>query len=163
MALLLQNERFMQTAICSPRHRLSLQLLPETNASEIRRILVVEDDATLRRTISFVLTGLGYTVIQAGSVEQAKAAVRTADAVSLILSDYHLPDGTGLDFLDWLIAEWRVEPPFILMSGEYLSTLNIAGDFLFLPKPFSSEQLKDLVEQTCALHSARGGLSGSVH
>lgn len=152
----------MQNAICTSHHRLSLLLSPETNASETLRILVVEDDAALRRTISGILLGLGYTVVQAGSVDHAKAAIRTGDAVSLILSDYHLPDGTGLDFLDWLIAERRVEPPFILMSGEYLSTLNVVGDFLFLPKPFSSEQLKDLVERTCVLHSSRGGLSDSV-
>jgi DNA-binding NtrC family response regulator len=150
----------METLKSYPNPRLGLRLCLDTSRVERSTLLLVEDDEALRRGLNRILVALGYQVREASRLEEAKAACLIGGLPALVLSDYHLPDGTGLDLLDWLIQDVHAEPPFVLMSGEYLSTLNLVGDFLFLQKPFSGEQLKKLLDQTCAQHASRGGLSG---
>ena len=64
------------------------------------RILVVEDEAPLRRIILLNLVRRGYTVIEAESVASAQEAMAAfAQQFDLILLDLNLPDRTGWDLL----------------------------------------------------------------
>jgi CheY-like chemotaxis protein len=64
------------------------------------RILVVEDEAPLRRIIALNLVRRGHTVIEAESVATAQEALEAfASQFELILLDLNLPDQTGWDVL----------------------------------------------------------------
>src|SRR5438045_497032 len=63
-----------------------------------RRVLIVEDEAILRRVMARNLTGRGLVVSEAESAEAAVDAV-THDRPDLILLDINLPDRTGWDVL----------------------------------------------------------------
>ena len=62
------------------------------------RVLIVEDEATLRRSLAVYLAGRGVAVAEAGSLAEARAALACGCFDALIL-DVGLPDGDGLELL----------------------------------------------------------------
>lgn len=65
------------------------------------RLLLVEDDATLRHALRRMLEQLGYEVEGAATIREAEGALR-AERLDAALVDYQLPDGTALDLLPLL-------------------------------------------------------------
>jgi len=108
----------------------------------VTTILVVDDDAQLRRFLRTTLAGHGHTVAEAGSVAEALEAVgRVHPAV--ILLDLGLPDGDGTTVLRRLPPESR--PPVIVLSargqeGDKVTALD-AGAEDYLTKPFGAGEL----------------------
>jgi DNA-binding response OmpR family regulator len=81
------------------------------------RLLIVDDDATFRRTIGAVLSGRGYLVVgEAGSVRDARAAIAGVAPDALVL-DVNLPDGNGLAFATELRAA-AGSPRVLLTSSD---------------------------------------------
>lgn len=64
----------------------------------MKNILLLEDEDTLNRSISFLLEKEGYKVISTFKISQAKEEF-LKDKINLIISDINLPDGNGLDFI----------------------------------------------------------------
>jgi DNA-binding response OmpR family regulator len=62
-----------------------------------RRVLVVEDDAEVSASLCALLAGEGYAPVVARSVAEARAA--GAQDFDVVLLDWRLPDGEGIDFL----------------------------------------------------------------
>lgn len=67
----------------------------DTDEKQVK-ILVVDDDDNLRGTLSELLELEGYDVYQAGSAKECMSLVEN-DFFNVILMDYNLVDGTGLD------------------------------------------------------------------
>jgi CheY-like chemotaxis protein len=67
--------------------------MPET------RILLIEDEATSRELLSYVLTSAGYEV---DAVDSAAAALTRLEATDykVVVADWLLPDGNGIDLAD---------------------------------------------------------------
>jgi DNA-binding response OmpR family regulator len=63
------------------------------------RVLIVEDEATLRRSLAVYLEARGLAVAQAGSLAEARAAL-TVRAFDALVVDVGLPDGDGLELLE---------------------------------------------------------------
>lgn len=63
-----------------------------------RRLLLVEDDASIRRFVRLALRPLAVDVVEAATLASAREALATA-AFSIVLTDLMLPDGNGLDLL----------------------------------------------------------------
>jgi DNA-binding response OmpR family regulator len=70
-----------------------------------KRLLLVEDEATLARAMARLLRRSGYEVFLAGSSEEARAAPGT---FSLGVFDVDLPDGDGLDLASALMSSGAV-------------------------------------------------------
>ncbi len=62
------------------------------------RVLLVEDDASIRRFVALALEDDGVELVQAASLAQAAQALQGAP-FTLVLCDLMLPDGSGLDLL----------------------------------------------------------------
>jgi CheY-like chemotaxis protein len=81
-------------------------------ASDTNHILVVEDDAKLRRVIAAQLLRAGYAVDEAANAEEALELVQSADPYRLVVSDIRMGSGmTGID----LVAAVRAVRPDIAM------------------------------------------------
>ena len=125
----------------------------------MRRILVVEDQQTLREAVVEVLGTLGGGVEGVGSAAEAKAAFEREPA-GLVLTDLRLesPDG-GLEVLRFVRGR-SPRSEVVLMTAfatvEAAVEAMRAGAFDFLVKPFSMAQLTEKVRRVLAVLEERG-------
>jgi len=118
-----------------------------------KKILVVDDEVNVRNSLRLVLEGAGYDVMTCGTAAefQQKAARFRADAYLL---DVRLPDGSGIDLLQFL-KKMASPAPAIMISGHGTIADAVAatraGAFDFLEKPLARERvllaLKNALEQ----------------
>ncbi|NOZ94603.1 MAG: sigma-54-dependent Fis family transcriptional regulator [Acidobacteria bacterium] len=117
------------------------------------RILIVDDEPSIRELLSIMLEQEGYETETAESVATAGTCLETS-TFDLVICDLKLPDGNGLDVL--LSARRRgVETRFVIITAHTtpqnaLEALR-AGAVEYLSKPFEVEELKHVV----AKHTAR--------
>lgn len=139
----------------------------EPNPETVSRILVVDDDAALRRSVPHILVQDGRSFDLCGSVAEA-IELLTDKRYDLILLDYRLPDGTGLAVLDWLGSADR-EEAVIMISGEdaidaAIGALRRGADD-FVRKPYHVAQLQRAVQSALhktALERANRAMSGRL-
>jgi DNA-binding response OmpR family regulator len=113
-----------------------------------RRILVVEDDRTLRQALTFNLTREGYEVTAAADGEAALEAARD-QRLDLILLDVMLPGMSGVEVLRVLRRE-NVSTPVIIVSAkgdeiDRVVGLKVGADD-YVAKPFSRPELLARIE-----------------
>ena len=106
------------------------------------RILLVDDDATLRRTLSIGLRAEGHHVLLAADGRSALQAV-SEDRPDLVVLDLGLPDLSGVDVLRRL-RSWSRLPVVVLSardgSEDKVEALDLGADD-YVTKPFGSEEL----------------------
>lgn len=104
-------------------------------------ILLVEDDLSIREGIRILLGGEGYTVLEAGSGEEALSCMN--DAVDLVILDIMLPGISGLKVCEELRKISNVPILFLTAkSQESDKTIGLmAGGDDYLAKPFSYAEL----------------------
>ncbi|MBN2003745.1 MAG: response regulator transcription factor [Anaerolineae bacterium] len=107
-----------------------------------KHILVVDDDALLRRSLAFNLEKAGYRTTTAGTAEDALAQVRLAPP-DLILLDIGLPGMDGLEALRRLRRE--VDVPVIFLTARRRELDEVLGLELgaddYVTKPFDIDVL----------------------
>lgn len=129
------------------------------------RILLVEDDFPLLRTLTLNLARRGYTVAEANSMatgyEMALVACEAGARFDLIIIETHLPDGSGWDMLRRLRAQaprnpsWRPTPVIVISPLPVArSRMEEFAPVAALPKPFPIEALLRLVERAVATTEA---------
>jgi DNA-binding response OmpR family regulator len=103
-------------------------------------ILLVESDLALVRTLVCHLERRGFHVAAAASLAEAREYLHRRKSWTLIVSECHLPDGTGWE-LQAALKEQGVKTPFLLLSSSpFSATLCAGADFLV--KPFSPAKLE---------------------
>lgn len=124
------------------------------------RILVLEDDVSVRHISVRVLRSLGYEVLEAANGDDAQRLIgkRIDKKIDLLLTDLIMPQMSGRRFADWL-RKTSPQTKVVFISG-YLEESLHPGDrrdreTFFLPKPFDPEQLATKIRQ--ALDSKSGG------
>lgn len=82
------------------------------------RILLIEDSAAVAESTIVALSVRGHDVVWAARVDRALLAYRD-DTFDVVLSDYELPDGTGLDFFQGVLdrSDGEAGGYWILWSG----------------------------------------------
>ncbi len=107
------------------------------------RILLIDDDAAVRESMSRTLKSAGYTVQAAASGEEGLTAAREG-SFDVILSDMRMPGLSGLDVLRKL-REAHIDSVFIIMTG--FGTVDTAVEAMklgavdFVQKPFFRDEL----------------------
>ena len=106
------------------------------------KILVVDDEASIRRFLRVTLTSQGYTVFEAPSGREALGRV-TEDKPDIVILDLGLPDIDGIE-VTRLLREWTQMPIIILsVRGAELDKIAAldAGADDYLTKPFGVGEL----------------------
>jgi len=107
-------------------------------------ILVIDDDADIRETVSDLLAEHGYSVLGASDSSSALRHLRS-DGIDFILMDYAFPvPAEGDAFMRAKATDPRTAAiPLVVMSGYHLSQVD--GAHAVLRKPFDAEALLALV------------------
>jgi putative two-component system response regulator len=112
-------------------------------------ILVVDDEASVRRLIAGILAKAGHRVLQAGSAREAMRALETED-VALVLSDINMPGSiSGLELIDALRTRRPSLPLFLVTGSVDEASLKEAldrGAAGFITKPFKAVELTRKVD-----------------
>lgn len=107
----------------------------------MQRVLVVDDEENIGRSLKLILEREGYAVGTCGSVAEAKAHPHRADAY---LVDVRLPDGSGIDLVRWMKTH-DYDAPILMISGHGTIADAVeatrAGAFDFLEKPLSRDKV----------------------
>ena len=114
------------------------------------RVLLVEDDTSIRRFVRIALEELPIELVEAQTLAQARAAVAAAP-VRLVVCDLMLPDGSGVDLLRELAGERgdRLLPRLVAfsagLSAERREQLEALGVDELLAKPVALDELEACV------------------
>jgi two-component system, OmpR family, KDP operon response regulator KdpE len=126
-----------------------------TDVVDRGRILVVDDEATMRRTLQINLQARGFDVDLADSGEEALAAA-SSTAPDVVLLDLGLPGISGLDVIHSL-RTWSTVPIIVVSArdteGSKVLALDAGADD-YVSKPFGMEEL--LARLRAALRRAIG-------
>jgi len=119
-----------------------------------KRILLVDDDSSLRATLRTCLEVAGYICIEAKDGQDARGWLEGGHPVELIVTDHQMPKVTGLELVKGLKSQKNTEAiPIIFYSGQLTADLKIhalqAGAIAVLEKPFPLKEFLDLVAQIC--------------
>ena len=113
------------------------------------KVLIVDDEVNIRATLAMSLEALGCRVMEAGSGQEALAALRREPA-DLAFLDLRLGQENGLDLLPGLLAE---HPGLAVVVITAYATFDTAVEAIkrgaqdYLPKPFTPAQIRHLLEQ----------------
>lgn len=127
---------------------------PETAKSAYRgieTILLVEDDAGVRRVCKLILESAGYTVIEAENGMQALQLARdNSETIDLILSDVIMPQMSGKELMEEM-SKIKPDIKCLFMSG-YTGDAILNYGILqsipyFIQKPFTPAQLTQKIRQ----------------
>ena len=107
------------------------------------RVLLVEDDRELRRTLRDALTVEGYQVEISASLVDASAVLKNSAPLDMVLLDLGLPDGDGAQLLHHLRSQFSL--PILIISARHDEDQKVhlldAGADDYLVKPFSISEL----------------------
>jgi len=115
---------------------------------ERRRVIVVEDDDSMRKLVVRELEADGLIVTEARNGREALDRARTED-FDLMILDLVMPDLSGWDVLQHRATDPRLHAvPVIIVSarrGPDVARAVAFGVFGLLPKPFEPADLRDMV------------------
>ena len=109
------------------------------------KVLVIEDEPDIRKTVEYNLTREGYEVSGCGSISEAKALLENPN-FSIILLDLMLPDGSGLDLCKQIKSNPETnEIPILILTAKDDEVDKVVGFELgaddYVTKPFSVREL----------------------
>ncbi len=109
-----------------------------------RRLLLVEDDQLVRRSLTRWLISDGYEVIAVADGQEALSVLKAAGDIACVVSDIAMPGIDG-ERLASLLAEQQPTLPVVLLSGNRTPSASFAASPLraFVPKPLSQTTLAD--------------------
>ena len=111
------------------------------------RVLVVDDEADVRRSVRLILTKAGYDVDEAEHPEAGATLVKTGASklpLSAIITDLSMPTVNEIIVIPYMQSQFPSCPIIVLSGSKMLdrsAKLLMDADIQFLPKPINQEQL----------------------
>jgi DNA-binding NtrC family response regulator len=118
------------------------------------KILIVEDERSIRQALRFELEDQGYEVGDAADYSEAVSAIRAFD-YDLVISDIYLNNGDGVQLIRTAYEDKR-DVPFIGMSAFPGSDLAQKAKLIlkdrFFEKPFLASAIKEKVNEVLSIY-----------
>jgi two-component system chemotaxis response regulator CheY len=117
-----------------------------------KKILIVDDSAAIRQSISFILKQEGYDTIEATDGLEGLDALGKADAIDLIITDVNMPNLDGIGFIRRAreLPKFKFTPILVLTTESQGSKMNEgkeAGATGWIVKPFNADKLLGIVRK----------------
>ena len=125
------------------------------------KILVVDDFVTMRRITKTLMKQLGYSnMIEAEDGKQALDILQKDSAIEFVISDWNMPNMTGLELLQAVRADEKLKKlPFLMVTAEAEQENIMAavksGVSNYVIKPFTALTLQDKLAKVFATHGVK--------
>lgn len=124
----------------------------------VGRILVVDDEADVRKSVRMTLTKAGYDVVEAEDGDKAIKEIRSGDnpiMVDAIICDIHMPKVNGMEAIAFFRQQFP-SVPVIVLTGEpeVAGATHLVKQVIvdYLAKPISPEKLTQVVRKAVKDH-----------
>jgi len=116
------------------------------------KVLVVDDFSTMRRILKNILKQIGYSDIEEAEDGNSALARLRQGGYGLVVSDWNMPNMTGLDLLKAIRADNALNNMPVLMVTAEAKKENVmdaikAGVNNYVVKPFTADVLKEKIEK----------------
>ncbi|MAO17544.1 response regulator transcription factor [Flagellimonas marinaquae] len=120
-----------------------------------KRILIIEDNPMVVKSLEFKLTKDGYDVVVAEDGRKALEILKEDDAIELVITDLMLPYITGTELIEHIRNNTPTMPIIVLSTSnqeEIITDAFMMGVNDFITKPFSPNELSLRVKRTIESH-----------
>lgn len=108
------------------------------------RVLLVEDEATVRMIGSDALEDAGYEVVDAESADEALLLLESMDDVAVLFTDIRMPGSMdGLELARLVHDRWPAMKILLTSGDTWPPKSLIPDDGRFIPKPYEIDRLQD--------------------
>ncbi|MGV8078656.1 MAG: response regulator [Syntrophales bacterium] len=116
------------------------------------KLLIVDDFATMRKVIRNILKQIGYENIVEAEDGSIALRVLKSQKIDLIISDWNMPNMTGLELLKAVRADDDLKTtPFLMVTAEALQENVVAavkaGVSNYIVKPFTAEAMNEKLQK----------------
>lgn len=117
------------------------------------KILLAEDGTTMRKMEVKILQQIGYeNIVEAVDGAAAMERLTAENDIKLVISDWNMPNKSGLDLLTWMRQDPACKDiPFLMATGQgdkiYVKQAMEAGASGVVAKPFSPDEMKNKIEE----------------
>lgn len=121
--------------------------------------LVIDDEPDIRELLSLTLGRMNIDTAVAEDIKSAKALL-SAKRFDICLTDMRLPDGDGLELIDWMQKNASGVPVAVITAHGNVETAVAAlklGAFDFISKPLDLQNLRKMVENALKLRDRHAG------
>lgn len=125
------------------------------------KVLVVDDFVTMRRITKTLMKQLGYTnMVEAEDGKQALDMLQKDSSIEFVISDWNMPNMTGLELLQAVRADEKLKKlPFLMVTAEAEQENIMAavksGVSNYVIKPFTALTLQDKLAKVFATHAVK--------
>jgi len=112
----------------------------------MKKILVIDDDKTIRKLIKEYLTKMGYHISVAEDGKDGMKIFRNARDFDVVITDVEMPIMNGNAVARLVRASEKPETPILAITGAFDSLPQKELFNIVLPKPFYLERLASLIE-----------------
>lgn len=126
------------------------QVMRRAQEPLVRRVLVVDDEETIRTALAKFLRARGFEVSTAASGEEALAAVLAGDRFTLMLCDIRMPGMSGVELVPRVLdidSEMAIMMLTALNDASTATSALAAGAMDYLMKPFELTDLETTIER----------------
>ncbi|CAN5239127.1 hypothetical protein BH11CYA1_BH11CYA1_41000 [soil metagenome] len=110
-------------------------------------VLLMEDSDSIALILKTLITRKGYACMRAANIAEARLLAE-GQRPALLFADINLPDGNGLDFVNWLHEKYADDPiPVIVLSGSEANIGRVLHPQLvdWIKKPFANDEILHLL------------------
>jgi DNA-binding NtrC family response regulator len=114
-------------------------------------LLIVEDEMFIRMIAADALEDRGFSIVEASDAREALEILGRSPEIALIFTDINMPgDFDGLDLAEEVAKRWPHIEIIVTSGGVSLSSSDMPDSGKFLPKPYATDRLVELVQAQLA-------------
>jgi len=125
----------------------------------VKKTLIIDDEPDIRELLELTLNRMGIDTDAAANLEQGRTLLKQ-NQYDLCLTDMRLPDGNGIDLVEWIAQELPQLPVAVITAYGNMESAVMAlkaGAFDFVSKPVDLAILRKLVEAALKLTKEHHG------
>jgi two-component system chemotaxis response regulator CheY len=117
-----------------------------------KKVLVVDDSATIRQQVSQVLTKVGFDVVEAADGQIGADMIKGDKTISVVICDVNMPRMNGIEMLSHIRTEQKnMDLPILMLTTDgqpaLIKRAKEAGARGWMVKPFNPVQLVAAVQK----------------